>query len=397
MFSLIVIHTCCIAQQLDTIQLEKNGIDKLNILSTHPFGIYSARISQNFKRQPVQQWVIQLQQQSGNVFQPELDIFLPENPDIRERFANTTWFFRDFNFQDQETTPAQIFELEFDAVLKVYRVDLEIPVGKRQEIHVGIRGFTAVPGNYPFSYFSSDNTIEWFHSNIAGGEDAFGRRFYGLNQVEFNYTDATGRQLSMKNGELFLGGIEASYHWYPNFEKLANRNIFTSFAFHSGWNTTRFNRSMDAGISGKILKEWQTKTDHLWKAAIGLSILRKNAIDFDQNIDLGNNNFLGTGELMVEWTDITTKGNFNSLSLHYQEQTSYRKKEEEDYFHLKGNFRINAGWHNGYTTLLENLSSWTLLYTHGRRRIKYIAYVKEDLKVNNAPDLESGIGVRFAL
>lgn len=141
-----------------------------------------------------------MQQQSGNVFQPELDIFLPENPDIRERFANTTWFFRNFNFQNQETTPAQIFELEFDAVLKVYRVDLEIPVGKRQEIHVGIRGFTAVPGNYPFSYFSSDNTIEWFHSNIAGGEDAFGRRFYGLNQVEFNYKDTTGRQLSMKNG-----------------------------------------------------------------------------------------------------------------------------------------------------------------------------------------------------
>lgn len=154
---------------------------------------------------------------------------------------------------------------------------------------------------------------------------------------------------------------------------------------------------MDVGISGKILKEWQTKTDdHLWKAAIGLSILRINAIDFDQNIDLGNKNFLGTGELMVEWTDITSKGNFNSLSLHYQEQTSYRKKEE-DYFHLKGNFRINAGWHNGYTTLLENLSSWTLLYTHGRRQIKYIAYVKEDLKVNNAPDLESGLGVRFAL
>ncbi|SCY15553.1 hypothetical protein SAMN05192588_1417 [Nonlabens sp. Hel1_33_55] len=391
---------CCIyrAQSQENDTVRKSGIDKLNLLSTHPFGIYISRISQNFKKSAVGQIRMRLQQQSGNVFQPQLTAYLPENPTVREDFSNTTWFFRVFTYQDQETTPTQIFEFEFDAVLKVYRVDLEIPVSDKSELQIGVRSFTAVKGNYPFSYFSSDSSIEWFHSNVAGGEDAFGRRFYGLNQVNFEYTDANDRQLSMDQGELFLGGIEASYHYYPEIEWLKNKNVFTNVSFHSGWNTTRFNRSIDIGFSANLLKEWNVKNGDFWKLGLGGSVLRKNVLEFDQNVDLGNNDYLASGEIMLEWTDITNNGNYNSIGVNYQEQTRYRKKAEEDYVYLEGDWSsINAGWHNAYTTLFESLSSWTIHFTHGRQRIQYFVYVKEDLKVNNAPDLESGIGVRFKL
>ncbi|KQC33149.1 hypothetical protein AAU57_07355 [Nonlabens sp. YIK11] len=384
------------SQVIDTVY--KPGMDKLNLLSTHPFGIFISRISQNFKKEPVSDVTMRVQQQSGNVFQPELKAYLPEDPSIREDFSNTTWFFRIFDFQDQETTPAQIFHFEFDAVLKVYRVDLEIPINAKSELQLGLRGFIAVKGNYPFSYFSSDSSIEWFHSNVAGGEDAFGRRFYGLNQVNFEYTDASGRELSMQHGELFLGGMEVAYHYYPKIDWLEKQQIYANLALHSGWNITRFNRSVDAGVSANLLKEWNMKNGNFWKLGLGGSVLRRNLLEFDQNVDLGNNAFLGSSEIMVEWTDITDRGNYNSIGLNYQEQTRYRKKAEEDYFYLEGDWSsINAGWHNAYTTLLESLSSWTFHYTHGRERIQYFVYLKEDLKVNNAPDLESGIGVRFKL
>jgi hypothetical protein len=233
---------------------------------------------------------------------------------------------------------------------------------------------------------------------VAGGEDAFGRRVYGLNRVNFEYRDAHGREISMQKGELFLGGIEASYHYYPQLNALNDKNIYLNTTLHAGWNTTRFNRSIDAGVSLNMVKEWQLKNGTLWQAAIGGSLLRRNLIDFDQNVDLGSNDFLGSGEIMIEWTDFTDQGNYNSIGLNYQEQTRYRSKTEEDYFQLNGDWsRINAGWHNAYTTLLRSLSSWTLHYTHGRKRIHYYGYIKEDLKVNNAPDLESGIGVRFRI
>ena len=168
----------CFAQAQDSI-IQKNGIDKLNLLSTHPFGIFISRVSQNFRKHAVDKTKMSLQQQSGNVFQPQLTAYLPYDPAIREDFSNTIWFFRTFDYENQTTTPAQIFDFEFDAVLNVYRVELEIPVNPQSDLRLGVRGFTAVKGNYPFSYFSSDSTIEWFHSNVAGGEDAFGRRFYG--------------------------------------------------------------------------------------------------------------------------------------------------------------------------------------------------------------------------
>ncbi len=382
----------------DSLQAAKNGIEKLNILGTHPFGIFSGRVNSNFKVAPVRNIKMQVQQQSGNVFQPQLTAFLPDDPSVRERFSNTTWFFRTFEFIEQQTTPAQIFQFEFDAVLKVYRIDVEFPVSSHSDIQLGLRSFTAVRGSQPWSFFSSDSTIEWFHSNIAGGEDPFGRRFYGLNQVNFEYTDNNGRELVLDRGELLLGGIEATYTYYIPWKKLMAIGIHSNVAIHSSWNTTRFNPSIDVGGSFNLVKKWNLKNDNLLQWALGVSLLKRNLINLDSNnVSLGNNEFVGRAESILEWTDITTNGNYNSLGIIYEIQTSYRNKAERDYYHLKGDFSINAGWHNAYSTLLDNLSSWSLHYTHGRPRIQYFVYVKEDLVVNNAPDLESGIGVRFNL
>jgi len=378
--------------------LTPNGIDKLHVASTHPFGIFSSRISQNFQQAPVQDITVRLQQQSGNVFQPRLKAFLPENQNIRDAFSDTPWFLRVFDFVNQEETPAQIFDFELDAILKVYRLDVRIPIAKRHELHVGTRFFTAVRGSNPWSFFSSDETIEWFHSNIAGGEDAFGRRFYGLNKVRFTYTDAQGRSLQLKRGEFFLGGIEVSHFYYPEIPWATKNNISINTGVTAGWNTTRFNNSLDIGLQLNVLKSWYFKNKQSLSAGLGISTLRRNLIDFKENVSLGNNNYLGAAEVAVAWTLPTKQGNYNSLAILYQHQTSYRKKEEQDYFHLKGNWQdINAGWHHAFTTLVEDLSSWSLMYTHGRKKIQYHVYFKEDLSVNNAPDVESGIGVTFKL
>jgi len=126
--------------------------------------------------------------------------------------------------------------------------------------------------------------------------------------------------------------------------------------------------------------------------------LRKNLIDFDTVVELGNNKFLGSLEAEVEYTLYTKKKNYHSFGIIYQLQTSYNKKEEADYYKLLGQWsEINAGWHNGVSTLHQNLSNWTFMYAYATPKFKIYTYIKEDLDVNNAPDLQTSIGVQFPI
>ncbi|MFT6799260.1 MAG: hypothetical protein ACJAWA_001389 [Nonlabens sp.] len=387
----------CLAQK-DSLKVEVNGLFKPHLASTHHFGLFSSRMTQSFKVRASAMPQLHLETQSGNNFHAPVQAFLPDDPGLRTQFADQIWYFRVFDFVDQETTPAQVMDIEIDAVYKVYRPALSFPLNDRNEIRIGLRAFQTVKGNFFDSPFTNDASIEWFHSNIAGGEDPFGRKFYGVNEVAVNYTDRKGKTLNMQAGDIILGGIELAHTYYPELQKWNERNLFFNLQSQIGWNTSAYNNSLDLGIGINAVKKYflNNKSD-LW-LGLGYSVLCKNAIDGRDNLDLGNNRFLGSGEVMAQWTHQTSKGNQNIIGVNYQNQTSYFKKEEADYFHLKGDYAaINQGWHYGYTTLIENLSSWSLLYTHARPKISYTIYVKEDLNINNAPDVETGISVQIPL
>ncbi|RNC87625.1 MAG: hypothetical protein ED556_00080 [Winogradskyella sp.] len=383
------------AQSNDSIVF-KNGIDNPNMQTTHHFGIFSSRIQQNFKREPNRQTLLSLNYASGNNFQPFVETHLPSDPDVREELSQLIWFQRQFEFIDQETTPAEYYNIVIDAVIKEFRVDLTFPIAKKHELGINLRSYLITDGSYPFSFFTSDKTIEWFHSNIAGGEDPFGRRFYGLNQVDFRYEDRNGNVLKLDKNDFFIGGLELNHHYYPTFGFNETRNLYFNFGSHLGINLSKFNPSVDIGVSINALKQFKFKNNNELDVAAGASVLRKNVIDFDEVIDLGNNPFLATFEADVEFTKYTQKGNYNAFGLNYQIQSRYNKKVETEYYRLLGNFRdINAGWHNGVSRLYVPLSNWSLIYTYGRERYKLSLYVKQDFSVNNAPDIQTGINFKI--
>jgi len=129
---------------------------------------------------------------------------------------------------------------------------------------------------------TSDESIEWFHSNIAGGEDPYGRRYYGLNQVNFKYTDRYGKVLELKNDDFFLGGIEFNHHYYPEFLSNKKQNLFVNFGSHLGINTSKFNQSIDVGVSANLIKKFHLKSKNEFHFALGGSLLRKNLINFNE-------------------------------------------------------------------------------------------------------------------
>lgn len=384
-----------VSQERDSIQL-KNGIENPNLLAIHHFGVFSSRINSNFKIRPPKKSTLEFSYSSGNIFQPFVEAHLPKDPKVREALSKKIWYQRHFDFIDQQTTPADYMNIVVDAIIKEFRVNYITRLTKNSELGITLRSYLITNGSYPFSFFTSDESIEWFHSNIAGGEDPFGRRYYGLNQVNFKYSDRNGRVLELKENDFFIGGIETNYFYYPKLFKA--KNIYTNFGFHLGINTSKFNPSIDIGVSANAIKKWNLNNGNQLRFALGASLLRKNIINFDNVIELGNNQFIGTFQPQIEYTKYTRKKNFHSFGAHYQLQTRFSKKEEESYYRLLGKWQeINAGWHNGISTLYKNLTAWTFVYTYGTPKFKLSLYLQEDLLVHNAPDVQTGISLKIPI
>ncbi|MEW4924401.1 hypothetical protein [Algibacter sp. 2305UL17-15] len=381
------------AQEKDSIPF-KNGIDRPSILATHHFGVFSSRINQNFKLAPPKHKTFSVNYTSGNNFHPFVESYFPKDPIVREELSKVIWYARNYTFIDQETTPADYMNIVIDAVIKEFRINYNIPINKEHELGFTIRSYTISRGKYPFSFFTSDESIEYFHTNVAGGEDPYGRRYYGLNQVNFKYTDRNGRTLELDENDFFIGGFEFNHFYYPSFLKNEDRHIYANFGSHLGINTSKFNKSLDYGVSLNAVKRMILKNKNEFNVGLGTSILHKNFIASKNNIDLGNNPYLGTFEANLEFTKYTKKGNYHAFSVNYHLQTRYNKKEEADYFKLLGKWReINGGWQNGVATLSATLTDWNFIYTYGRPNYKISLFFKEDLVVNNAPDFQTGINL----
>jgi len=374
----------------------KNGTDNPTLLTTHHFGIFSARINPNFKFTPPKTVTFNISSVSGNNFQPYVEAYLPKDPIVREEQSRLSRYKRNFYFIDQETTPADYMNIVVDAIIKEFRLTTTIPLSKKHELSISMRSYLITKGKHPFSFFTGDETIEWFHSNINGGEDPYGRRYYGLNQVNFKYTDRNNNTLELNNNDFFIGGIEFNHFYYPELSINKTKHIFLNLGSHLGINTSKFNPSIDLGISANVIKMFQLKNKKEVNLGIGINLLRKNVVNFNTVVDLGNNPFLATAEGNIEYTLYTKKNNYHALGVNYQIQSRYSKEEEAEYYTLIGDWSaINGGWQHGFSTLYRNLSIWSLIYTYGHSDYKISLYFKEDFLVNNAPDFQTGLSLQI--
>jgi hypothetical protein len=216
--------------------------------------------------------------------------------------------------------------------------------------------------------------------------------------VNFRYTDRNNNTLELSTNDFFIGGIEFNHFYYPSLAINKTKNIYLNFGSHLGINTSQFNSSLDIGVSANTIKSIQIKNNSEIYFGLGVNFLRRNVIDFDTTIDLGNNPFLATFEGNIEYTKYTKKNNYHAFGVNYQIQSRYNKLEEADYYKLSGNWQeINGGWHHGVSTLYKALSNWSFIYTYGRPNFKLALYFKEDFLINNAPDFQTGLNLQFPI
>lgn len=146
-----------------------------------------------------------------------------------------------------------------------------------------------------------------------------------------------------------------------------------------------------------MVKKRTLKNFNEFNFAVGGALLRKNIINFKEVIDLGNNSFLASLEAAVEFTKFTPKK--TTILLDCIISCRHATSKKRGFLpHLKGNWnKINAGWHHGFTTLYEALSSWAFLYSYETKKYKLSIYLKEDFLVNNTPDVQTGISLKIPI
>ncbi len=387
----------CYSQDIDSISVsDKNGITKGSILSTHPFGIFISRIQGNFRRHPVKKTTIRLSLESGNVWGTPIKNYIPNDEDVRNIVRDIPWHQAQYFF-DEDTLNAKSYELQIDGVIKGIRSNVDIKLNEQQELSIGLRTFVLTKGKFPFSIFTSDDFIEYFHENIGGGDDPFDRGVFGLNKALIQYSDRNGNTLKINNGDFLIGGLEMSYYYYP--ESLINKskNLHFNFGIHMGTNLSKYNSSIDLGVSGNAIKSFLLNDNRSFQIGLSLGCIRKNAINLkSDNMDFGTNDLIAHLESALEYNFVSKNGSLHSFGANFYVQTSYNKISERAYMIPIRHPDAHKSWGHGVTNLYEYNDYWSFLYSITRKNTLTL-YLQQDFTVSNNPDIQTGISYSFQL
>lgn len=395
---LLLITGLSFSQEYDSLYLatKKNGITKLSVLSTHPFGIFISRQQGNFKIHPSKKTTARISIESGNVWGTPIKTYIPNDEATRNEAKNHIWHQAQYYF-DEEDLNAKSFELQIDGVIKGLRANFDFKLAKEHELSISTRFFMLTNGKYPFSIFTNDEFIEYFHSNIGGGEDPFDRKVFGLGNANISYLDRNGNEMILNNGDFLFGGIETSYYYYP--ENMTNnaKNLRFNFGAHLGTNVSKYNTSMDFGLTSNVIKTISlNKTSNL---QIGLSLggIAKNAIDFkEDNLDFGTNDILAYLESVIEFNFVNKKGTILSFGADFYVQTPLNKISERDYIIPIRHPEAHKAWGHGVMNLYEFNDYWTFMFSITRKNTLTL-YIQQDFTVSNNPDIQTGVGYMFEL
>lgn len=371
----------------------KNGISKPYTQATHPLGVLFYTVPHNFKARAERVSYINFQLSSGNIWGQPVTTYVPTLGVHRNQLKNLEFYSRGLEF-NRDIIPSKSYTIAYDGVIKDFRLSSTLSLWQKSDITVTARSFLLTRGTFPFTTITGDRFIEFFHETIAGGDDPFGREQTGIDKAQIEYTDRNGNSLSIMDGEFVFSGIETVFYHYP--ELLIKHHIYINLGAHLGTNLNQHNSSVDLGFSVAALKEFQSSGNMIALFGLGLNILRKGIISFQPNqSDLGTSNFIGSFEGHFEVSKKTSGNGYHSLGLNYRIQTPYNNKKEEAYYVPTSVERIKR-WHDASRQLYKYQSYWSLIYSFTKKTV-FSIYLQQDMLVNNAPDLQTGIRLKIPI
>lgn len=396
---LIILFHCygCYSQtHMDTISNSfSQPIFQQNRLSCHPLGIFISRINHNFQSMPAKISSVSFSIANGNVWLPYVKAYYPINENDISKMSKFVWHEREGNY-NKDQTPAKTMEFESDGIMRYYQLKLNFPIKDKYDFSVSMRSFSLDEGNIPYSTLTSDQFIEWFHSNISGGEDPFARKIYGYNKAGIQYTDKNGKTFEVNTNDFLLTGFEFSSYYYPDIRVLNQLNIHANLGLQLGVNTTKVNPSTDLGLNVTFIKQFDFNFGGKIHFGNSCGLLRQKIIRFGQGVEISNNNTLFSTEILLDFMLPLKHNGCFSLATTYFIQNSFNKRADRKYMVLTGE-RISSHWHYSISHLYRVLTSNYFIATYSKRRVAFSVYAREDLLVDNAPDVQTGISFVIGL
>ncbi len=382
-------------------EVEKDSINKVyslqfiqaKLIGNHPLGMYMMRLESNYRLHPIRRKRINIQISSANVWEPLVTAYKPELESDRAYLRTIKWYDREYAI-DYNSLASQRISLLADAVIKGIQLAYLMPLGPDAELEFDVRSYLFTKGKIPFSFFSSDRLIEFFHSNIAGGEDPFARRVYGLDQVEMQYIDEEGRIIEKQANAFVLPGFEIHSTYFIPSEFLNSQDFYINLGSHLGVNTNAYNPSADFGISSTFIKQIPIKKNKRFQLGAGCSFTIPSFIRWGDAVNINNQSFVFTADWQLTYQVKKSKGRQWEIALNYHHQNPYQNPKDLDGIVLVGE-RYSSHWHYAISHLYTSLTAWSIVYNYSCRQYAFSIYLTEDVKVNNAPDIQTGVQLSF--
>lgn len=381
---------------LDSIsEKNKNDIEfaHAKLLGNHPLGIYLMRLESDFRLKPVSQKQLTIQGSSANVWQPLVTAFKPVLESDRVLLNSIPWHEREFVF-DYHSIQTEKISLHADAVIKGFYVGIEVPIDPHQQLKFELRSYLFTKGKIPFSTLSSDWFIEFFHSQIAGGEDPFAREYYGFDKANVYYEDEKGNSIKENANDFVFAGLELHYTYFFRPELFKWQELYLNLGAHLGINTSRYNPSVDMGFSAEAIKQFKLKNNKKIQIAGGTNLTSPHFVKWGERVNINNTKFNFAFDSRVSYQGKLKNEKFWTFALNYHHQSPYQNPNDLNGIVLSGE-RISTHWHYALSQLYEPLSVWSVIFQLAFTNYSFSVYVSEDLKVNNAPDIQTGIQMSF--
>lgn len=379
--------------QVDSI-IQKPKLTIPNTLQTHPFGIYFGRVSHNFKQSAVKKTNLKFNLSNGNVWMPKTTAYRPYDKSELEKVDHIIWHHKPVAYM-VDSIPSDKRELEIDAVYRVYRFYVDIPLTINSELQIGLRAFSIDGGKPPSSLITSDQFVEWFHSNVAGGEDPFSRKTTEYNQAYTRYKDFNGDSLIIKNGDFIVSGIDMVYSYFPKWSFAETHAICSHLDLNIGANFSNVNTGLDIGLTATTSKNFLLNPSNQITFGASASVLSIGLLESRSNVELINSPFLFSSEFLLAYSFLTKNKAAWTVGINWWAQSSFNQHDKIDEFVLQGD-RTNSHWHITTTHFYRALSANSIVFCYGRSNYSIAVYLREDFLVDNAPDAQTGIEISYS-
>jgi hypothetical protein len=237
---------------------------------------------------------------------------------------------------------------------------------------------------------TSDEFIEWFHSNIAGGEDAFGRKNNAFGNAFFYYKDVNNNEIRIKKGDILMSEISNYINFYP---KWRPKNIHLNTSVLTGLSLINKTWTFDLGISGTAVKTFKFDKNRLdWGVSTGIMF---PSTFQDQPVVVNNTNRLISLESHWNYVFSKLKGEW-VLGANFHMQSSYHSMQENNYNTIMRR-GLTSHDHMGASHLTRWLQGWSLVLGRNWKDWSVSCFIREDFWVDNAPDAQVGWGIQHRL